>query len=242
MPRSSVSRGLVSAGNQVSNFLSHSNFARLESIMQTVNVPEGTRLFCEGDCTDKLFYIRKGQVNVTKETEDGKELILYMLQRGDLFGELGGFEEQQHTLNGRAHLPSIVGVIDAKDLELLVYQYGDFAVDFMRWMGLSQRITQSKFRDLLMFGKTGALASTLIRLTNSYGIATDGGIRIQLHLTNTDLANMVGTTRESVNRLLSGYKEAGALRYEQGCIVIQNLDYFRKIVNCPQCPADICRI
>jgi CRP-like cAMP-binding protein len=227
---------------QISNFLSKGNFSRLESIMHTMNAPEGSQLFCEGDPADKLFFVKKGQVNVTKATEDGKELILYILQKGDMFGELGGFDEIQHTLNATAMTACVVGVIEQKDLELLVYQYGDFAVDFMKWMGLMQRTTQSKFRDLLMFGKTGALASTLVRLSNSYGVEADKGIRINMHLTNTDLANMVGTTRESVNRLLSSYKEDGVLSYDRGQIIIHDVDYFKKIVCCPNCPSDICRI
>jgi CRP-like cAMP-binding protein len=227
---------------QISNYLSNGNFARLEGVMHSSNVPEGAQLFSEGDYADKLFYVRKGQINITKVTEDGKELILYILQKGDFFGEFGGFEEIQHTLNATAMSACVIGVIDHKDLELLVYQYGDFAVDFMKWMGLMQRTTQSKFRDLLMFGKTGALASTLIRLVNSYGTEAEKGVRINIHLTNTDLANMVGTTRESVNRLLSTYKEDGVLSYERGQIVIHDVDYFKKIVCCPNCPAEICRI
>jgi CRP/FNR family transcriptional regulator len=113
----------------------------------------------------------------------------------------------------------------------------------MKWMGLMQRTTQSKFRDLMLFGKTGALASTLIRLTNTCGEKSeDGSIKLAIKLTNTDLANMIGTTRESVNRLLSTYKEEGVISYEQGQIIIHDLLYLKSIVNCPNCPPEICRI
>lgn len=234
---------LPAAGYQISHFLSSENFSRLENIMYAQNAPEGSHIFWEGDKAERLFYVRKGQVKITKATEDGKELILYILQKGDFFGEFGGNGDLRYGYNGEATKDSIVGVIQQKDLEILFYQHGDFAVEFIRWMGLMQRTIQSKLRDLLLFGKSGALASTLIRLANSCGEKTEGGaIKLMIKLTNTDLANMIGTTRESVNRLLSSYKDEGVISYEQGFILIHNLKYFKDIVRCPACPADICRI
>ncbi|MDF2936679.1 MAG: Crp/Fnr family transcriptional regulator [Paenibacillaceae bacterium] len=228
---------------QIGHFLTAENVSRLENIMYPQNAPEGSHVFWEGDKAEKLFYIRKGQVKITKSTEDGKELILNILQKGDFFGEFGGYGDMHYGYNGEAIKDSVIGVVQQKDLEILVYQHGDFAVEFMKWMGLMQRTTQSKFRDLMLFGKTGALASTLIRLTNTCGEKNeDGSIKLAIKLTNTDLANMIGTTRESVNRLLSTYKEEGVISYEQGQIIIHDLLYLKSIVNCPNCPPEICRI
>ena len=228
---------------QISHFLSEENFSRLEEIMYPQNAPEGSHLFWEGEPATKMFYVHKGEVKITKSTEDGKEFILQILQPGDFFGEFGGFDDLQYGYNGEATQDSVVGAVQIKDLEILIYQHGDFAVEFFRWIGLMQRTIQSKFRDLMLFGKNGALASTLIRLTNTCGeILPDGSIRLGIKLTNTDLANMIGTTRESVNRLLSTYKSHGVVSYDHSLIVIHDLDYLKKIVCCPNCPAEVCRI
>lgn len=67
----------------------------------------------------------------------------------------------------------------------------------MKWMGIHHRLTQTKFRDLMMYGKPGALCSTLIRLSNTYGEELDdGGVLINKKITHTDLSNMIGATRE----------------------------------------------
>jgi len=227
---------------QIGHFLSKENFGRLENIMYPQNAPEGSHIFWEGDKAEKMFFVRKGQVKITKSTEDGKELILYILQKGDFFGEFGGYGESHYGYNGEAIKDSVVGVVQQKDLEILIYQHGDFAVEFFKWMGLMTRTLQSKFRDLMLFGKTGALASTLIRLSNSCGEKTEDGIKLGIKLTNTDLANMIGTTRESVNRLLSTYKDEGVISYESGNIIIHDLDHLKSIVCCPNCPSEICRI
>ncbi len=233
---------IASGSCQIAQFLSPAYFEKLEQLMYTAQAAEGSHLFLEGDRADRLYYVIEGQVKVSKMTEDGKELVLYLLQSGDLFGEIGGFGEVHHTLNAEVLQDSKIGVIQQKDLEILIYQHGEFAVQFMKWMGLVNRTTQSKFRDLMLYGKTGALASTIIRLSNSYGTLQEDGIRIGIQLTNTDLANLIGTTRESVNRLLSSYKDDGVISYDHGHLVIHKLHVLRSICHCGDCPLEICRI
>lgn len=76
----------------------------------------------------------------------------------------------------------------------------------MKWISEHLRRMQTKFRDLVLHGKKGALYSTLIRMTNSYGILKENGILIDLPLTNQELANFCATSRESVNRMLNELK------------------------------------
>lgn len=227
---------------QIAHFLSTDNFRMLELRMQYMNVPAGAHLFWEDEPADRLFYVKKGQVKIVKSTMEGKELILQYLQSGDLFGEIDGLENSTFSVTGTVTKESFIGVIKQDDLDELIYQNGSFAVEFTKWMGLSYRTIQSKFRDLLLYGKNGALASTLIRLTNSYGQVCEDGIRIEAKFTHSDLANMIGTARESVNRLLGAYRDDGVLSYEDGQIIIHNLDYLKSIVSCMNCPAEICRI
>lgn len=79
----------------------------------------------------------------------------------------------------------------------------------MKWISEHLRRMQTKFRDLVLHGKKGALYSTLIRMTNSYGVLKENGILIDLPLTNQELANFCATSRESVNRMLNELKSKG---------------------------------
>ena len=133
-------------------------------------------------------------------------------------------------------------MIQKSDLEVLLWQHGDLAVEFMKWMGLMHRLTQTKFHDLLMYGKPGALCSTLIRMSNSYGIPGEDGMFISLKLTNSELSDYIGCTRESVNRMLSDLKKSRAIKIVDGYITITNLEYLRDICKCERCPKEICRI
>lgn len=232
-------------GYGIVGYISEENFNHLKTIMYTKKMEAGAYLFWEGDTADYLYYIRSGRVKLMKSTEDGKDMIMSIMQKGDLIMEMGGFNESLHQFSAEVLSDAEIGVIQRKDLEILLYRHGDFALEFMSWMSLMHRTTQSKFRDLLLYGKTGALASTLIRLCNSYGTATPEGIRIDLKLTNAELADMIGATRESVNRMLSDMKSAGTLAMKSGQITVKKLSDLRQTCNCPTfpaCPLEICRI
>ncbi len=218
------------------------NLTKLKSISYEYSASAGSYLYWEGDLADKLFYIIEGQVRITKATDDGKQLTLYMFQHQDLFGQLDSLQTSTHSFNAEVTVDSIVGIIQLKDLEVLLWQHGDLAVEFMKWMGLMHRTTQTKFRDLLLFGKPGALCSVLIRLSNSYGKEHGKDILIPIRLTNTELAEMIGATRESVNRMLAEFKKLDIIEYEDNLIIIKDLTYLRDQCHCENCPGNICRM
>ena len=96
-----------------------------------------------------------------------------------------------------------VVAINKEDLEKQITKNNELAVEFLTWLATQHRKTQSILSDLVLNGKKGALYSTLIRLTNSYGIESENGIVITHPFTNQELANFCGTSREVVNRLLA---------------------------------------
>lgn len=233
---------IVSEHRGNTSCLSSASFNQLVAIMHDRHVPEGTHLFWEGDAADKFFYLKRGRIKVTKTTDEGKELILYMYKSGDLIGQADPFLGTKHSFSAEVLENSEVGVIDYDELELLVCQHCNFAIDLIKWLGAHHRITQTKLRDLMMYGKQGALCSTLIRLSNTYGAPRGDDIIIHKKITHTDLSNMIGATRESVNRMLSHLRKDGTLDYDGGMIVIKNIEMLQSICHCELCPKEICRI
>ncbi|AJY77710.1 regulatory protein [Paenibacillus beijingensis] len=226
----------------IATFFSEENMERLQGVMYAKSARAGSYLFWEGDAADKLYYVKKGQVRITKSADNGRTLTLYLHLQGDLFGQVDPFRDSVHGFNAEVTEDSEIGIIQQKDLEVLLWQHGDLAIEFMKFMGLMHRRTQTKFRDLMMFGKPGALCSLLIRLGNTYGQPGDNGIIIGMKMTNTEMADMIGTTRENVNRMLSDMKKEDVISMEEGHIVIRNLNYLRDICRCESCPKEICRM
>lgn len=218
------------------------NLEKLKQMMYSHKFKANTEIFHEGDSADKLYYIVSGKVKITKFSEGGKEYIISLYNAGDFFGQLDSFQDSKHSFTALAIEKCEIGIIESSDLEILIWQYGELAIDFMNWMGYNMRLTQTKLRDLVMYGKPGALCSTLIRLSNSYGSINEDGIHISLKLTNSELADYIGCARESVNRMLSDLKKADAISMYEGTITIKNLKFLQNICKCDQCPKELCRI
>ncbi|EGL16560.1 MULTISPECIES: Crp/Fnr family transcriptional regulator [Paenibacillus] len=219
------------------------NLQKLTDIMHEQKLQPGAYLFWEGDTADKLYFIKNGRVRATKSTDEGKDLVLYLYQQGDLIGMIDPYDDTKHWYSAEVLEETLIGVAHKKDVEMLIWQSGEFALEFMRWMGLSHRMTQTKYRDMMLYGKPGALCSTIIRLSNTYGRhEEDGTIRITKKLTHSELSDMIGSTRESVNRMFSDLRKAQAIEMDNGYIIIRDLNYLKGICHCENCPVEVCRM
>ncbi len=94
----------------------------------------------------------------------------------------------------------------------------------------------------ILYGKKGALYSTLIRLSNSYGEEVDGGILISVPLTNQELANYSATARESLNRMLGELRRNNVIEMRDGLIFIKNIEFLKQEIQCENCGKEICNI
>lgn len=223
-------------------FFTKENFHLLKSIMQTKKVETNGHLFQEGESAEYMYFVRKGRVKLTKTTDTGNKITLYLHHTGDLFGQITPFQPSLQAFSAEVIEESEFGVIEQRDLERLLLHNGDLAIEFMRWMGAMYRMTQAKFRDLLLYGKPGALCSLLIRMSNSYGIQQGSYTVINYKATNMDLAEMIGATRESVNRLLNDMRKSEVIDIKNGNIIIKDMKHLRHACRCEHCPVEICRV
>lgn len=117
-----------------------------------------------------------------------------------------------------------------------------FSIEFTKWVSYSQQLIQTKLRDLMFFGKNGALASAIIRMTNTYGMQKDGKWEITKKITHDEIACLIGTPRETVTRMLSQLKKDGLIQNEKGYINVIDLAGLRSICRCEDCPLHVCRL
>ncbi|MFB9275156.1 Crp/Fnr family transcriptional regulator [Cohnella cellulosilytica] len=225
-----------------SSVFSADNLQKLQQMMHFQNFEENVNVFREGDAATSLYFIQSGKVKLTKLSEEGKEYIMSLFHGGDFFGQLDTSSRSVHPFTATTMEKCVVGALQRSDLEVLLWQHGDLAIEFVNWISFMHRLTQTKFRDLVMLGKPGALCSTLIRLSNTYGREDEDGIHITMKLTNAELADHIGCARESVNRILGELRRAGAVSMNDGMITITNLTYLQSICRCELCPKDLCRM
>ncbi|BCB03021.1 Crp/Fnr family transcriptional regulator [Bacillus sp. KH172YL63] len=206
-------------------------------------VEKGHFLFQEGNPAQEVYLIKRGRVQISKVIPDGRELSLRICSCDDVIGELTLFSQEAHyMLSGKIVEDGEIYVLPRESFEEALSHDNSLTIQWMKWIQLQNQQNQTKFRDLILHGKKGALYSTLIRMTNSYGKTVDKGILLDLPLTNQELANFCGTSREVVNRLLSELKKENVLIWEKGYLTIMDLDYLKEAIDCENCPVSICRI
>ena len=184
--------------------LTPDQLARFADVTMEKTFPRGSVIVFEQDPGDSLFVVRSGRVKVVLLGEDGREVILGILEVGEYFGELSLIDEQPRSAN----------VIAMEDAALLVLRREDFrkrveeapTVAWALLMGLSRRLRQadSKIGGLVLLDVPGRVAKLLTDLAKESG--SDAIPRVLTHQT---IAHMIGASRETVSRTMKDFQEAG---------------------------------
>ena len=206
-------------------------------------IEKGRYLFQESTSANEIFYILSGKVQVNKIVPDGRELTMRLCSHNEIVGESILFSnDAKHSTNAKMIESGEVVAINKEDLETQIKKNNELAVKILTWLATQHRKTQTVLSDLVLHGKKGALYSTLIRLTNTYGTESENGIVITQPFTNQELANFCGTSREVVNRLLAELRKLEVLSVQKGVITIHNISFLRNEIDCINCPIDVCNI
>jgi len=191
-------------------------------------------IFYKGDPASQLFVILSGAVKVSAPSEDGKEITFGILGSGELFGEIGMLDEAEHTATVSALEPTELAVLDRHDFLHLLEAYPDLTLRLV--MILCKRLRQASevVEDLSFLTLPVRLAKKLLALARTYGRPTPQGVRIGLHLCQQELANLVSTTRESINKQLAVWQGQGLVTMEHGLLTIHRFQDLVSMAN-PQC-------
>ena len=208
-----------------------------------ISLHYGEFLFREGDYAKYFYLVRSGKIFIMKYASSGRVLSLRLATHGSIIGELPLYEENPtYIFNAVAQSNSEVYAIEFPTLHTYLEKKPLLSINLLKVIGIHMRKQHSKFRDLILYGKKGALYSTLIRLANSYGKEVDSGILITVPLTNQELANYSATARESLNRMLSELRRNEIIENRDNLIFIKDINYLKREIECENCGREICNI
>jgi len=187
--------------------------------------PAKTTLIYAGDMNETLYYIIRGSVLVDAEDDDGKELILAYLNKGDFIGEMGVFNGQDpRIVNVKTRCDCTVAEITHDRIRnVLKKELPEYAADILFMIGeqMAERlfITSRNFRDLAFMDTKGRIARTLLDLCKEPDAIThpDG---MQLHISRQEISHIVGCSREVVGRVLKELEEKGLITAHGKTIVV----------------------
>lgn len=169
---------------------------------------------------DALFIISSGQVKVSIVSEDGREVILSLLGTGSVFGELSLLDGKPRSANVVATENTDLYMLRRSDFLQLAYKVPQIAVGLLAELAARLRKTDRKIGGLALLDVTSRISETLLQLADEHGTETDGGVVLKSRPTHQQIANMSGTTRETVSRVLKRLEKQGYISTEGRTITI----------------------
>ncbi|HWP63826.1 MAG TPA: Crp/Fnr family transcriptional regulator [Candidatus Binatia bacterium] len=194
---------------------------RLAAELRRRRFRRGEVIFHLGDPGDALFLVVSGAVKICLPTEEGDEAILATIHPGEAFGELALLDGAPRSASAVAMLPTEVLVLARPHFEALVEGEPAIRWALLRTLAAEIRRLTEQVAELHFLDIPGRLAARLLRLAGEAGARQpDGTIRLDGPITQGELAAMIGSTRQTVNRFLGDFVAAGLLRLERDAIVI----------------------
>jgi len=204
--------------------------AVLNEIAQFIRIATfkaGDVVFRKGEPGRGLMTLVRGRVKITTRLANGKQAVLNVAKPGELFGEIALIDGGPRTADAIVVEDATVLVLDRRDF--LPFLEHNPAVSIKLLHVLCERIRQSTHmtEDALFLDVPSRIARALLRLAGHDSTEVSSGVRIELRLSQSELGNSAGVTRESVNRQLRDWRERGLVEMDDGRLVLKDVDALR---------------
>ena len=208
--------------------LDEASASALLGMVTEISLTRGELLFREGDLDHRLFVIDCGKIKLGRGSSDGRENLLAVLGPGEMFGELSWFDPGPRTSSATAVSPSTLAMLDHDDLRMWMNERPEVASHLLQALARRLRRTNSVIADLVFTDVSGRVAKTLLDLAQRFGRPSERGLRVAHDLTQEELAQLVGASRETVNKALADFAARGWLRLEARAVVLLDIDRLRR--------------
>lgn len=192
---------------------------RLASYAVVKEVKRGTTIFSKGDVGNSLFAVCEGTVKMTSPSADGKDAVFNWMNQGAIFGEIALLDGRTRTANAVAATDCQLMVIDRRDFLPLLRSQQELAIKIIDVLCGRLRRTSEQVEDIMFLDLPGRLAKTLLRLTHDASQQDR-----KLAITQGEIAEIIGMSRESTNKQLRDWQERKWIRLERGGISVLQPD------------------
>jgi CRP-like cAMP-binding protein len=200
----------------------------LRRSMTEIQLTRGQVLFREGDPGDRLYVVSEGKIKLGRSSADGRENLLAIVGPGEMFGELSLFDPGPRTATATAVTDATVLALSNPDLRPWLTGRPEVALSLLRQVARRLRRTNEVLGDLVFSDVPGRVAKALLELSKRFGIASEEGVHVSHDLTQEELAQLVGASRETVNKALADFASRGWLRLEARAVVLLDTERLQR--------------
>ncbi|TXJ06673.1 MAG: Crp/Fnr family transcriptional regulator [Aeromicrobium sp.] len=200
----------------------------LENSMTTVSLRRGENLFDEGDEGDRLYVVISGKIKLGRTSADGRENLLAILGPGQMFGELSFFDPGPRSATATAVTDAQLRSLGHASLSPVLAEQPNVAYAMLNQLAGRLRRTNEVVGDMVFSDVPGRVSKALLDLAERFGRQTDEGILVNHDLTQEELAQLVGASRETVNKALADFASRGWLRLEPRSVTITDIERLQR--------------
>ncbi|MGD0684745.1 MAG: Crp/Fnr family transcriptional regulator [Streptosporangiaceae bacterium] len=202
--------------------------AALQAGVTIVEISRAERLFEEGASGNQLYVILDGKIKLTRAAADGRENLLSVLGPGEMFGELSLFDPRPRTASAVAVTDSRLGALAHDDLRSWLTGRPDVALHLLQALAQRLRRANDVMADLVFTDVPGRVAKALLDLAGRFGESQPDGLHVNHDLTQEELAQLVGASRETVNKALADFAARGWLQLSAKSVLLIEPERLRK--------------
>ena len=196
----------------------------LEMRCQARKFPRGSPIYLPADNADGVLLLTSGRVKICSFSTDGKQAILTFIEPGELFGELAMLDQETREEYAEATETCTLLLIPADAVQDLMAKHADVSLGVTKLFGMRRQRIERRLKYLLFRSNRERLVHLLLELAERYGSRTANGVALGIKLSHQDLANIIGSTRETVTVVLGELQNEGSLKLGRRKIVLTNLD------------------
>ncbi len=218
--------------------LDAARLGELEKRCRMRTFPAGSPVYLPSEAADSVFLVASGLVKVCHLTHEGKVSTLAFVQTNEVFGELALFDPDRRDEYVEAVAASTLIRIPQDALQALMHTDLDIALRVTKLVGLRRQWIERRLRNLLFTSNHQRLCHLLVDLAEQFGVSVNGGIRLGLKLSHQEIANLIGTTRETVTILLGKMKAEGLVCGHRQTVVLPDIARLAALVDHRTCNLD----
>lgn len=206
--------------------------AKLQELISQVELREIPRrqvIYLPGDPGEQVYFINGGRVKTSKVTRDGKELTLAYRGAGQIFGELAVIDGSPREEMAEAMKNAIITELPVDVFRELLLGDARLCFTFLSDVGKRRRQLETKLEHLVFKDVQAKLAALLLELGEEYGHETEDGVQIGLKITHQEMANLIGSTRETISLTLAQFKKRELLNMNGRTVVLLDQDGLKSV-------------
>jgi CRP/FNR family cyclic AMP-dependent transcriptional regulator len=196
--------------------------------MSDIKLSRGEHLFLEGQDGDRLYVVLDGKIKLTRAAADGRENLLSVIGPGEMFGELSLFDPRPRTSTASAVTDATVAALAHDALRPWLLERPDVSMHMLRALAKRVRREFDVTADLVFTDVPGRVAKNLLDLAERFGEQDRDGLHVHHDLTQEELAQLVGASRETVNKALADFAARGWVQISARSVLILDIERLRR--------------